>query len=117
MTMKSILIFMITFILILSTSCRNDKSFYLKNKSHQNIEIIYDSRVYTSRLDTSLILGKKNLQPDSIFFLGPRTDISNIWPAYLQINSLKDTIILIGQKSIKSMINGETWNNQYILIY
>ena len=54
------------------------------------------------------------LKPDSIFFISPDSSIKNIFPDYIQINSLNDTIILIGRRAIKSMIN-ETKDDKYFI--
>lgn len=107
--MKNFLTFM--FLPFLFTSCIKIKSVYIKNDTKADIEVIYDDRVYRSQLDTIRTLTKQILKKDSTFFIGPDSSISNIFPDYIQINSSTDTIILIGRRAIKSMIN-ETNNNE-----
>ena len=106
----------ITVFLILE-SCTDIKSIYIKNSSKTTIEIIYDDRVYRSQLDTSLTLSKKTLSPDSIFFLGPGCDTSNIWPTFIQINLSHDTIKLTSRSQIKSMVNEKTISKCYITVH
>jgi hypothetical protein len=112
--MKTFLTFM--FVAFLFNSCIKIKSVYIKNDTKAEIEIIYDDRVYRSQLDTTRTLAKQILKQDSTFFIGPDSSISNIFPDYIQINSPTDTIILIGRKAIRSMINETNNNESFITI-
>src|SRR5205085_2805659 len=102
------------FLTFVFTSCLKIKSVYIKNSTKADIEIIYDDRVYRSNLDSIRTLAKKTLKKDSTFFIGSDTSTSNIFPDYIQINSSSDTIILIGKRAIKSMIN-ETNNDEFFI--
>jgi hypothetical protein len=98
------------------SSCYDPKSLYIKNATKSDLEIIYDDRVYRSQLDTNRTLSTIRIKSDSTFFLGPASDLSNIWPDYIQINSNHDTIILIGRRAINSMINDNTGKTNFITI-
>ena len=116
MKQRAFLLFPTFLSICLIASCVKVKSVYLKNNTQVDVEIIYDDRVYRSQLDTSRTLTKQILQSDSIFFIAPDSSISNIFPDYLQINLANDTIILIGRKAIKSMINEDGRDKYFITI-
>jgi hypothetical protein len=116
MKLKTISLFSILTIICLLTSCIKRKSVYLKNNTKADLEIIYDDRVYRSQLDTTRTLTKYILKRDSTFFIAPDSSISNIFPDYLQINLASDTILLIGRRAIKSMINEEGNGKCFIII-
>ncbi len=116
MKLKTITLFPIITFACLIASCNKMKSVYLKNSTKADVEIIYDDRVYRSQLDTTRTLAKHILQRDSIFFIAPDSIISNIFPDYLQINLADDTIILIGRRAIKTMINEEGKDKHFITI-
>lgn len=113
---KTLLFFSIIVLTSIITSCQKTKSVYLKNKTQRDIEIIYDDRVYRSQSNSERTLAKKILESDSAFFIGPDSSTANIFPDYLQINQSHDTIILIGRRAIKSMINGESSDKYFITI-
>jgi hypothetical protein len=98
------------------TSCMDIKSLYIRNKTGHDIEIVYDDRFYLSKPDADRTLSKKTLKPDSLFFLGPDTSLTNIWPDFIQINSKNDTIVLKGRGAIKSCINDADKENCFITI-
>jgi hypothetical protein len=51
-----------------------------------------------------------------LFFLGPDTSLTNIWPDFIQINSKNDTIVLKGRAAIKTCINDADKENCFITI-
>ena len=117
MTMRETFNILLIFILLGSCNLIPDiKSLYVINSTNNDIEIIYDDRFYRSQLDTTMTLDTISLKPDSTFFIGVDTSISNIWPMFLVINNKTDSIILKGRHAIKTIINDQDNNNFYIRI-
>jgi hypothetical protein len=92
------------------------KSLYIKNRTGNDIEIVYDDRFYLSKPDAERTLSKKMLKKDSMFLLAQITSLSNIWPDFIQINSKNDTIILKGRVAVQSCINDNDNEHCFITI-